>query len=59
MQPTQDELNALNIIGIKATELKNQLEQVVKAQQSVISLLEKKYGMVFNKETREFRKENM
>ena len=45
---TQEEANALNIIGQQAIALQNQVNQMKAAQGSVIVLLENKYDATFD-----------
>ncbi len=54
IQLTQEELNAINLLGAQAQQAQTQLTQIQAAQMSVIKLLEKKYKAIFNKETGQF-----
>ena len=51
---TQEELNAINLLGIQAQNIQNQLQQVQAAQQSVIKLLETKYDATFDPASKQF-----
>jgi len=52
---TQEEANALNIIGQQAITLQNQFNQVKAAQGAMITLLENKYDATFQAETGQFK----
>lgn len=48
IQLTQDEQNAVNLLGAQAQQAQAQLQQIQAAQMSVIKLLEAKYDAVFD-----------
>jgi len=54
IQITQDEANALDIIGQQGIALNNQFSQVKAAQRALITLLENKYKAVFDEQTGQF-----
>ena len=54
IQLTQEELNAINLLGAQAQQAQAQLQQIQAAQMSVIKLLEVKYDAVFNQQTGQF-----
>jgi len=54
IQLTQDETNAINLLGAQAQQAQTQLQQIQAAQLSVIKLLEDKYNAVLNQQTGTF-----
>ena len=54
IQLTQEEMNAINLLGAQAQQAQTQLQQIQAAQMSVIKLLEAKYDAVFNQQTGQF-----
>ncbi len=48
IQLTQEEQNAVNLLGNQAKQVQAQLQQIRDAQMSVIKLLEAKYNAVYD-----------
>jgi len=54
VQLTQEELNAINLLGAQAQQVQVQLTQIKAAQMSIVKLLEGKYEATFDEKTGTF-----